>query len=447
MSVLTTENNQEVFIAKSISRTSSVQITNPSATGYIADGEIVLLNSAGAVATTSNADTIGTSPTLQVVQRSGDTLTYSNIIKGLNVKNYKGASAGSASTNLEQIYEVGYSGSAGSIDVSTGLDYQLTLEFKHDDMLYSQQKQKYTLYTSYLANTQKLVAKELAKQGAYAFTKNAIPVTVAMLNSGTGDAFTVASGTLTASVAHASNVITFNLAVTNSGFGAGSLIRIGVTGSGRGTAIPVYTVKEAHPTIANAYILDMPYMGASNAALPLADMGVVTTEGANWGIRISGKSLTFVKDFFKFKKVAFTLGLSGFGATTVNKRQEAKYAQGDGRIVAEEESFCKGFQGALNRMSVPLPNVNYDAVATTSSALDTTLGDVNVNPSTFYDCITIEHFNRNSQLTSVGADMPQLIKIYAVDGASQITAATNGVVTVLNTWMLTAPGRFANLSL
>lgn len=441
MSVLTTKNIQEVFIAKSISRTGSVQITNPSATGYIADGEIVLLNSAGAVATTSNADTIGTSPTLQVVQRSGDTLLFSNKFQGLNVENYRGASAGSASTNLEQIYEVGYSGSAGSIDVSTGLDYQLTLEFKHDDMQYSQQKQKYTLYAPYTATTQKTVARELAKQGAYAFTKNAIPVTVAMLNSGT--AATI--GAVTASVARESNVITYSGTAT--GVVAGSLIRIGVTGSGIGTAIPVYTVKEAHPTIANAFILDMPYMGASNSALPNADHGLIATEGVNWGIRISGKSLVFVKDFFKFRKVAFTLGLAGFGATTVNKRQEARYAQGDGRVVAEEESFCKGFQGALNRMTVPLPSVVSDAVATVTNTLDTTLGDVNVNPTTFYDCITIEHFTRNPQLTSAGADMPQVIKIFAVDGAAQITAATNGVVTVLNTWMLTTPSRFANLSL
>lgn len=445
MSVLTTKNIQEVFIAKSIGRTASVQITNPSATGYIADGEIVLLNSAGAVATTSNADTIGTSPTLQVVQRSGDTLIYSNKFQGLNIKNYDGASAGSASTNLEQIYEVGYSGSAGSIDVSTGLDYQLTLEFKHDDQQYSQQKQKYTLYAPYTATTQKVVAKELAKQGAYAFTKNAIPVTVAMLNS--GSAATI--GAITASVARESNVITYSGTAT--GVVAGSLIRIGgqvgVTGSGIGTAIPVYTVKEAHPTIANAFILDMPYMGASNAALPNADHGLIATEGVNWGIRISGKSLTFVKDFFKFKKVAFTLGLAGFGATTINKRQEAKYAQGDGRIVAEEESFCKGFQGALNRMTVPLPSVNYDAVATVTNTLDTTLGDTNVNPSTFYDCIMIEHFTRNAQLTSAGAEMPQVIKIFSVDGAAQTTAATNGTITVLNTWMATTPSRFATVTL
>jgi hypothetical protein len=308
-------------------------------------------------------------------------------------------------------------------------------------MQYSQQKQKYTLYAPYTATTQKVVVRELAKQGAYAFTKNAIPVTVAMVNSGT--AATI--GSITASVARESNVITYSGTAT--GVAAGSLIRIGVTGSGIGTAIPVYTVKETHPTISNAFILDMPYMGASNAALPNADHGLIATEGTNWGIRISGKSLIFVKDFFKFRKVAFTLGLAGFGATTVNKRQEARYAQGDGRVVAEEESFCKGFQGALNRMTVPLPSVTSDAVATVTNTLDTTLGDVNVNPSTFYDCITIEHFTRNPQLTSAGADMPQVIKIFSVDGAAQTTAATNGTVTVLNTWMLTTPSRFANLSL
>lgn len=447
MSVLSTRNLQETFIAKSISRTGSVQITDPNATGYIADGEVVVLNSSGAVATTSNAATIGTSPTIQIVQRSGNDLIYSSKINGLNVKQYKGASAGSTSTDLEQVYEIGYTGSTGSIDVSLGLDYLVTLEFKHDDMMWSEQKQKYTLYAPYTATTQKAVAKELAKQGAFAYNKNAIPTTVVALNSGTADAFTVASGILTCAVTHGSNVITFNLAVTNSGFGAGSLVRLGCTGSGRGTVIPVYLVKEAHPTISNAYILECPYVGPTNAALPLADMGYVSTEGTNWGVRITGKSLTFVKDFFKFKKVAYTVGLAGFGSTAVNKRQDSKIAQGDGRIVAEEESFTKGFQGALNRMTIPLPATQFDAVSATTTALNTTLGDSFTYATTYYDVITIEHFSQNPQLTTSSAPMPQVIKIFSVDGASQTTAATNGTVTVLNTWMPTCPATFDTLSL
>ena len=441
MSTLSTQNLQETFIAKSISRTGSVQITDPNASGYIADGEVVVLNSSGAVATTSNAATIGTSPTIQIVQRSGNDLIYSSKINGLNVKLYKGASAGSTSTDLEQVYEIGYTGSTGSIDVSLGLDYLVTLEFKHDDMMWSEQKQKYTLYAPYTATTQKAVAKELAKQGAFAYNKNAIPVTVVALNSGAAAPI----GSVTLSVAHGSNVITYSNTAT--GVAAGSLVRIGCTGSAIGTAIPVYLVKEAPPTIANAFILECPYMGATNTALPNADHGLIATEGTDWGVRVTGKSLTFVKDFFKFKKVAYTIGLAGFGATAVNKRQDSKIAQGDGREVAEEESFTKGFQGALNRMSIPLPNVQFDAISATTTALNTTLGDSFTYATTYYDVITIEHFSKNPQLTTSSAPMPQVIKIFSVDGASQITAATNGTITVLNTWMPTCPATFATVTL
>jgi hypothetical protein len=50
--------------------------------------------------------------------------------------------------------------------------------------------------------------------------------------------------------------------------------------------------------------------------------------------------------------------MSGFGATLLSKTQEMGYGYGDGRLVLEEESFSKGFQGALNRMSIPLPLAN-----------------------------------------------------------------------------------------
>lgn len=434
MSSLTTRNIQEVLILKNLARTASVQITDPQGANYIADGESVVLTNTGAIATT--ASVYPAVPFLQIVQRSGSDLIVTSRIAGDKVTSYKAVAKGSASTDKEQIYEIGYNGSTGALDVSTGLDFLVNLAFKHDDMQHSEQLQKYTLSASYTNNTQKLLAKELVLNGMTAYLNNAIPVTFAMLNSG---ATTVSTAAM--AVVHGSTVVVTTQALT-----AGQTLRIGVTGSALGAdklTVPVYTVYGAHPTIANGYILDQPYAGPSNTALAIADWGVVT-EGASWGVRITGKALPFVKDFFDMKKVVFTVGLVGFGTATINKRQEASFGQGDGRKVAEEESFCKGFEGALNRMTIPLPTMQFDAVSTTTTALSTTLGDAFIVPSQWYSVLSIGYFSKNDQTVVAGAPMPQLVKLFIVNAAATQVTGANGVVDVIDTWMNTTPNGFAD---
>ncbi len=438
MSVLSVKNLQEVFIAKSISRTSSVQITDPSATStYIADGEVVVLNSSGAVATSS--DTVGSSPYMQIVQRSGNEVRFSPRIFGNKVTNWKGTSAGSSSTNKEQIYEIGYTGAgSATLDVTTGYDYMVSLTFNHDWAVYSEQKQQYTLFATSSFNTQRTLAVELSRQGMVAYNQNSIPVTVAMLNSGTG----TADGTNTIAVVHGSSVVVTATALT-----IGGIYRIGVTGSAVGITLPVYTVKAAHSSISNGYVLDQCYAGPSNAALAATAWGSVV-EGASWGLRITGKALPFVKDFFKFNKVTFNIGLTGFGATVINKKQEAVTGAGDGRVVSEEESFCKGFEGALNRMTIPLPTAQVDADFVTVSAVNTTLGDSYSYANTYYDCSTIQFDSvSGSSVIQANTKFPNTIKIFSVDGAAQIITGTSSVNTVLNAWLATTADAWATVTL
>lgn len=429
MSVLSTRNLQTVMIGKSIGRTGSVQISDPNASAYIADGEIVVLNSSGAIATTSTA--YPASPFIQLVQRSGSNLLYSNRIYGDKVTRYAGKAS---SAGTEQIYQIGYNGSSGSLDVSTGLDYLLTLSFNHDDMMWSEQKQKYV--TSTLATTgatQAGLAKDIATQWAKAYVNNAVPVTAVMLNSGSAAAI----GTTTVAVVHSSATATYSAAHS---LAVGDVVRIGVTGSGRGTGIPVYTVKEV--VSSTVVTLDQPYMGPSNSALAAANHGLVTA-GANWGVRFVGKSLPFVKDFFKFKRVSFTIGMSGFGATTLTKTQEASYGYGDGRLVAEEESFCKGFQGALNRMTVPLPTVTFDAVSTTTASLNTTYGDAFVAADQLYETVEIESFGVNYHVTTPAVRMPELTKLFLISGAGQNAGSSSDIVDVLDAYFNSCPTAFA----
>ena len=419
MSVLSVKNLQETFIGKNIARTANAQVTDATITStYIADGEVLLLNSSGTAY--ASGDSYSSSPWVQLVGRNGDNLVFSSKIYGNKVTSYLGRDG---ALGAEQITTIGYNGTTGSLDITAGLDFQLTLIENQDDMMWSEQKKKnVTSVPNNLVTSQKDLASYIVKNVSKKYMIDGLSITAAMLNNGTGDAFTVASGTLTCALTHGSNVITFNLAVTNATMGAGALVRLGATGSGRGVTVPVYTIQGAHPTISNAYILDQPYMGPSNSALATANMGLVTTQGSSYGVRFTGKYLTsYRRDFFKFKRTAFTVQMSGFGSTLLSKTQNMSYGYGDGRLVLEEESFSKGFEGALNRMSVPLPiaNETFTADGSSTTSINTTYADAFTIPNSLYDCITIEFFSSSSQTVVASPNMPQLIKIYMYNGANQ----------------------------
>lgn len=442
MSVLSVKNLQEVQVGKNIGRTASVQITDPTnATTYIADGEIVALNSTGQILT--SAMTYSTSPWIQLVQRSGNNLIVSNKIYGNKLFTYTGQGADAQGT--EQITHIGYNGTTGSLDVSGSNDFYLTITPNQDDMQWSEQKQKnVTLMAKSVVGTSQLaLASGIVQNVMKKYMIDGIPVTAVMLNNGVGAPFT---GAASVAVTHGSNVIVPNAAITNVGFGAGSLIRIGVTGSGVGTTVPAYTVKEAHPTIANAWILDQPYAGPSNSGLLVANAGYVGTPGASYGVRFTGKNLPFVLDFFKFKRVAFTVQMQGFGTTPLFKTQNSTYGQGDGRLVAEEESFCKGFQGALNRMTVPLPAITIDANYNTTSSLNTTYADAFVTASQLYETVQISFYGENLHTTTPSVKMPETIKLFLYPAAAQNKAATTGILTALDAWMITTPNAFAAIA-
>lgn len=448
MSVLSVKNLQETFVGGNVSRTASAQVLNPDAAGYIVDGEVVVVDGNGVVfadgtQTWGPTLTSTTTPYIQIVQRNGDNLIWSNKIYGNKVVGYKGKEG---AQGQEQIYHIGYNGTSGSLDITAGLDYQLTIIENQDDMMWSEQKKKSPISVpSNLVTSQLTLAQYMVKGIMKKYMNDGLSVTACMLNS--ADATASASQGQTLSVAHGSNVIVYGGAPTVVP-AAGTLLRIGATGSGDGATVPVYTVLGAHPTIPNGFILDMPYAGPTNTSLAATAHGYIATAGASWGVRFTGKALPFRRDFFKFKRVAFTLQMSGFGATPLSKTQEMSYGVGDGRLVIEEESFGKGAQGALNRMTVPLPvsNETFTATAATTLTINTTYADAFVTAVGLYDTITIEHMSDKSQSIVNDADMPQIVKVFGYNNAGQNNGAATDIEDALNAFMTTIPGAYTDLN-
>jgi len=400
MSVLSVQNIQETFVGKSLSRTASLQITSPGTTGYIADGEVAILTSTGAIAT--NTATYANSPFIQIVERVGNELVFSSKIFGNRVTAYRGRAG---AQGQEQIYHIGYNGSAGSLDITSGLDFQLTVIENQDDMMWAEQKKKNVVNVpNNLVTTQLDLAKAIVKNQMKKYITDGSSITACMLNNAAAGAVTTQGTTL--GVTHGSNLIVYGAAPAVST--VGTLLRIGVTGSTYQVTDPVYTIAGAGP-VANSFYLDQPYAGPTNALLAATAHGYIATPGASYGVRFTGKSLPFRRDFFKFKRVAFTLQMSGYGATPLTKTQEALYGYGDGRLVLEEESFSKGFEGALNRMTVPLPLANeiFMADGSTSTSVSTAFGDAFTTAAALYDAITIEFFSQDQATVVAVPTMPQ----------------------------------------
>ena len=441
MSVLSVKNLQEVFVAKDIARTGSAQITDPTATGYIADGEVVVLNSTGAVYDSATMS-YTTSPYIQIAQRNGDNVIISNKIYGNKLFTYTGTNNAATAQGAEQITHIGFNGTAGSLDVSKDNDFYLTITPNQDDMQWSEQKQKnVTLVTKALVGTsQAILAEQIVINVMKKYMTDGLPVTAVMLNSA---ATAAPIGATTAKVVHGSPTVTYS---GPHSLAAGNMVRLGVTGSGVTANVPVYIVKEVVST--TVVTLSSPYAGPTQAAIPNTAHGLVTA-GANYGVRFTGKALPFTLDFFKFKRVNFTVQMKGFGITPLSKTQNTSYGNGDGRLAAEEESFCKGFQGALNRMTVPLPTLaiaaNYNTVL---PAVNTTYADQFVNAAQLYETVQISFYGENIHTTTPSVKMPETIKIFAIynAGGNQVTAANTGIVTALNGWMASTPNAFANLT-
>ena len=431
MSVLTSQNNLSVIIGKSITRTDPVQYTDPSAASYLADGEVLVISETGAIMT--DASTVGTAPRFRVIQRSGNRIIYSPVIHGANIKSFRGAD-GSAAT--EQVSYVGYDGATAgtTIDVSGTEDFIFNLTFTFNEQNWSQQLKNFPFLIENVGTMTEIgVAADLARQINYQMSNaNTAPIAgqgplvrATVLCNDAGAAIT-GTGTITAYQDSATITAGTNIDAI---MAVGDYIRIASTA----TTGAIYRIV-AMNTTAQTATLHMPFQGASVVASAEGNHQFIDAASAvagDCGVAITGQALQWQLDFYKYMQVTFrTLLKEGWGATTSSTTQAVR-AVGAGVQVSEMESFAEGFRGVLNRTTIPLPAGKSDA-------------DISVN----YDIISISWFDM-SDTTPVDGTKPseQEIAICLVDGASQATTATNGVLTVLNAYMLTTPAALANVSL
>jgi hypothetical protein len=142
-----TDNTINVLIGKDIATTAGLQITDAATAGtYIADGELTVLGANDGVL--GAGDTVVDSPKIKIVQGRGaatNGLKWSVDIDGANVLR---ATALSYRAPAEQVSFVGYDtvAAAGNIEVLPYTDYKMTIVYKNDVEIFSEQLLKRTYY-------------------------------------------------------------------------------------------------------------------------------------------------------------------------------------------------------------------------------------------------------------------------------------------------------------
>lgn len=415
MSTLSVKNSTNVMIGKSVARTASVQISDPSASStYIADGEIVVLDYQGAVLTPGK--TISDSPFITLVQRSGSNLIFSARIDGMHMLAYTGKSGSAA---VEQVNTLGYDGSTGTIDLTT-VSKLLKITYTFDELMWSNQPMR-KVYQS-VSTTQAKVADDIASQ-MNADSYNALMAS-GVASSGFISAVVLSNdaaaalGAGTVSVTKGSKVIVASSA--SHGLTVGEWIRIGSVAT---TTDPVYKVT----AVSGVNItVSMPYQGSTATGVTAGQITTANAATMAAGVKMTGLPLTTSinpNGDFKYLKVSFIVHPGdGFGAT--DNANVTAPARGNGVFeeVRELAWFAKGFEGAMYRTQVPFENTTYDAVS-----------------GTLYDTIFL-NYEDGMDYAPVSGYKParQSLYIFLADGASQQAS----IRAQLNPWMASLPNAF-----
>lgn len=435
MSTQTQNTIMDVLVGGNVSGTAIASITNDLAN--LAEGQVIAVGmraSTGTEEVLPTTATAATYPSIRLVAMNNSALIYSARIFAKDVNTFKGIDGVAGTT--EQSTAIGYNGTTGSLD-TTATEYLLTYVGDWDDMQWSQQKYRkvYDYFT--LSPTQQSIAQNVsANFNLDQFRSNmqgvAPQVKCEVLCDGTAADWTSAG---TATVVNGSNIVTLDATSVNAQ-ALGAILRLGSTGSGVGTTVPVYIVTglpSTDSTLTSTQLRIHTYFQGASAVLDATsgDAGIVAT-ATNWGMKFTGLPLTWgIPPYsdFKFNKCTFHFDLKGYGDSTVSQLTTATRGQGDYREVAEFEYFAQGNEGALNRTIIPLP---------TGRHYTDTTGTI---PA--YDTVVIESADtqRGSAITRQPAMKIQTY-VFIPDGAANATK----LLTQLNPWMASSPISLPNVS-
>lgn len=335
-----------MFVGKSTNPVAGTQVNDPSAAGYIEDGQILVVGQDGY--------TVDTTPTytehkkIKLVQRFNNSLYFTPFITGVDITNWKGLKYAADTFRTECI---GFNGTSGSFDITTPTEhfiFKITSEF--EDTMY--RTRDYTRTYVYKADTPTKIglASAILKQGSKDWVMGSGKVIYEMLVNDAG-----VDTTFTTTVTKGSARVVFS--------GAHGLVVGDVFRPLSGTATTAcYVVK----TVISTTVLDMTsaYTGTSGTG----NASEKVTVGANEvGIRVTAFDTDeFSPDLSSSRLNNFSISLVNFGTSTRTVSTLSKRGSGAYRRVAELEHQHVANDGATNYSTFPLDTARKFAASGTN---------------------------------------------------------------------------------
>ena len=363
MSYMTTNNARHVQIGAKLTRTASLQVSDPAAANYLADGETAVTDAAKTtvlVAGTSNV--VGLK--IQVCQRSGDNIFWSGVLDGSHLRSYLGQVPVALA---DQITHIGYDGASATaaIDPINSNDYIVrVIKYDNQSVFANKEMLKFGAYTSDATATQQEVCEGLTTSLVANFKREAEKaIKFEIVNSATTVAFTGA-GITTLTTVNGSKVVAIDGTLTNAGL-IGGYVRFAAAGAGGVAGVYKITAYTASVSIT----LDRAFegTGAVNAVAATSFMNNATALAGNWGIQCVSLPLKFQVGVFKYGVSRFEITLDGTGSTNLTFSQEANPGNGTYEEVAEYEWFSsEGIHGKIERIGVPPITFKQDALSSST---------------------------------------------------------------------------------
>ena len=423
--MIATQNSfMQLLVGKNIARTGSATATDPTASTYIADGEIVVTDVSGTVL---NSTTVLTKDRIKIVQSQGASLPsiQSPIIEKAGVKSY-GSKLYTAPTL--QVDFIGYNNvtNTGDIEVINDNGYEVLIQDINSAAYGSIGIGKFGFYVSGTADSKAKIMDGLAislyQNTARLIRKPFIVERVASVIAGTDT--TAATGTLT--FTNGSTLVTASVASGADGAVVGAYLKTDDIAVDTGVLYKI----TALPT-ATTFTIDQPYQG-STATFTAGNASVYTDaqlSAGSLGIKLTGIAPVFTSPQATEPYVnRWSTTVRNGGSTTYGNQTGGTEGVGSYPFMASLEYFLLGNEGFIGRNNVPYQTPRANILSTGT-----------------YNLLTLEWDSvKSGAIFNQEAASKQLLIAFDFTPAAaptQVTGAVTSVQTVLNAWISASIGQ------
>ena len=245
--------------------------------------------------------------------------------------------------NTQQVSFWGYDGTSNITGLGTivsGSTYVLHVVLNHSRNTYNNAPEIKTVPYKALSTSQADLAKGLQESFIRQFSTLREPNPVIKCERVYSGAQLDALGTATAALTNGSNAVVFSEDMTSL-VTAGTILRFGTSGAGTAPCY-IVTSHNSGSGAARVYYLDVPYQGATTAALAANTVESAAT-GGYWGLKFTGVAQSFdpIVDSLTNNKVYFDITSEDFGSVVEYKATKMSPGSGTYPQVAYQEIYSQ----------------------------------------------------------------------------------------------------------